>query len=252
MASLTLQFEDAVVKEYAVTEKATIGRLPDNTIVIDHPGISSHHACVFRAAEDFVIEDLQSTNGTFVNGTRITRSKLTHGDVVALGKHTLFFNQLADPATSQPQDAAAGVPQGETIFLDPQNHQRVLTVLRHAEDRAAAGDQAETAGPVGVLRVVAGTADRPEYELTGHTSLIGKGASTLIRLRGWFKPSVAVAVTRNRHGYVATKLRGKMVVNSQPVSGRHDLKNGDVLSVGGLTLEFRLKTTESEQHAGAA
>jgi pSer/pThr/pTyr-binding forkhead associated (FHA) protein len=251
MASLTLQFEDAVVKEYAVAEKATIGRLPDNAIVVDSPGVSSHHACVFRDAEDFVIEDLQSTNGTYVNGKRITRAKLTHGDVVALGKHTLFFNQLADAATSQPQDVAAGVQQGETVFLDPQNHQRVLTVLRHAEDRAA-GDQSEDLGPVGVLRVLAGNADRPEYELAGHTSLIGRSGSTLIRLRGWFKPSVAVAVTRNRQGYVATKLRGKMLVNSQPVSGRHDLKPGDVLSVGGLTLQFRLKNTESEQHAGAA
>jgi hypothetical protein len=76
---------------------------------------------------------------------------------VALSKHTFFFNQLADAATSQPPDAAAGIHQGETIFLDPHNHQRVLTVLRHAEDRAAAGDQAETAGPVGVLRVVSPT-----------------------------------------------------------------------------------------------
>jgi hypothetical protein len=187
-----------------------------------------------------------------VNGKRITSCKLAHGDVVAVGKHTLVFNQVADVTANQPQDAAASVPQGETIFLDPQNHLRALTILRHAEDRAAAGDQAEAFGPVGILRVVAGTADRPEYELTGHTSLIGKSPSTLIRLRGWFKPSVAVAVTRNRHGYVATKLRGRMLVNSQPVSGRHDLKSGDVLSVGGLTLEFRLKNTESEQHAGAA
>ena len=86
MASLTLQFEGAVVKEYAVTEKATIGRLPDNTIVIDNPGISSHHACVFRAGEDFVIEDLQSTNGTFVNGARVERAVLKTGDRLGVGK----------------------------------------------------------------------------------------------------------------------------------------------------------------------
>jgi hypothetical protein len=99
--------------------------------------------------------------------------------------------------------------------------------------------------------VLSGTTDCTEYELKGHTSLIGKSASTLIRLRGWFKPSVAVAVTRNRHGYVATRLRGKMLVNSLPVGGRYDLKSGDVLSVGGLRLEFRLKEAE-ERHAGAA
>jgi pSer/pThr/pTyr-binding forkhead associated (FHA) protein len=250
MASLTLQNENAVVKEYAVGETATIGRLTDNLIAIDSPGVSSHHAYIFRSANDFVIEDLQSTNGTFVNGKRIARCKLTHGDVVVVGKHTLVFNQLADAATAPSQEAVASAHQGETVFLDPQKHQRLLTLIQHGEDLAAAGEE-EAFGPVGVLRVLSGTTDCPEYELKGHTSLIGKGASTLIRLRGWFKPSVAVAVTRNRHGYVATRLRGKMLVNSEPVSGRCDLKSGDVLSVGGLTLEFRLKDAE-ERHAGAA
>jgi pSer/pThr/pTyr-binding forkhead associated (FHA) protein len=248
MATLALQNENGVVKEYAVGETATIGRLTDNLIAIDSPGVSSHHAYIFRSANDFVIEDLQSTNGTFVNGKRISRCKLANGDVVGVGKHTLVFNQLADAATSPSPEAVASAHQGETVFLDPQKHQRLLTLIQHGEE--AAGETGAF-GPVGILRVVSGTTDFPEYELTGHTSLIGKGASTLIRLRGWFKPSVAVAVTRNRHGYVATRLRSKLLVNSEPVSGRYDLKSGDVLSVGGLTLEFRLKDAE-ERHAGAA
>jgi pSer/pThr/pTyr-binding forkhead associated (FHA) protein len=249
MASLTLRNDDAVVKEYAVGENVTIGRLTDNVIAIDSPSVSSHHAYVFRSADDFMIEDLQSTNGTFVNGKRISRCKLAHGDVVGVGKHKLVFNQLAEAAASQSPEALASEHQGETVFLDPQKHQRLLTLIQHGEDRAAG--EAEAAGPVGVLRVVSGTTDRDEYELTGHTSLIGKNGSNLIRLRGWFKPGVAVAVTRNRHGYVATRLGGKMLVNSAPVSGRYDLKSGDVLSVGGLTLEFRLKDAE-ERRAGAA
>ena len=176
MASLTLQSENAVVKEYAVGETATIGRLTDNLIAIDSPGVSSHHAYIFRSANDFVIEDLQSTNGTFVNGKRISRCKLADGDVVGVGKHTLVFNQLADAAASQSQEPVASAHQGETVFLDPQKHQRLLTLIQHGEE-ASAGE-AEAFGPVGILRVVSGTTDCPEYELTGHTSLIGKGAST--------------------------------------------------------------------------
>jgi pSer/pThr/pTyr-binding forkhead associated (FHA) protein len=247
MASLTLKSEDAVVKEYAVGETATIGRLQDNLIVIDSPGVSSHHAYIFRSANDLVIEDLQSTNGTFVNGKRISRCKLADGDVVGVGKHTLVFNQLAAAGTSQSEDPVASAHQGETVFLDPQKHQRLLALIQHGEEAGEAG----AFGPVGILRVVSGTTDCAEYELTGHTSLIGKAGSNLIRLRGWFKPSVAVAVTRNRHGYVATRLRGKLFVNALPVGGRCDLKGGDVLSLGGLTLEFRLKVAE-ERHAGAA
>ena len=251
MASLTLQSEEGVGKEFAVGETATIGRLTDNLVAIDSPSVSSHHAYIFRSANDFVIEDLQSTNGTFVNGKRVSRCTLAHGDVVTVGKHTLVFNQLAPAAATPSPEALASAHQGETVFLDPQKHQRLLSLIQHSEDRASAGD-AETSGPVGVFRVLSGTADHPEYELKGHTSLIGKGPSNLIRLRGWFKPSVAVAVTRNHHGYVATRLRGKMLVNSAPVSGRFDLKSGDVLSVGGLTLEFRLKGEDEVRHAGAA
>jgi hypothetical protein len=91
-----------------------------------------------------------------------------------------------------------------------------------------------------VLRVLAGRAEQPEYRLDAHTSLIGKGQSSLIKLRGWFKPRVAVAITRNRHGYVATLLTADTLINSQPVKARHEMKDGDVLDVSGLLLEFRM------------
>src|SRR5712691_3495537 len=60
MAKLILQFEDQVVKEYPVGMMATIGRLSDNTVMIDNPAVSSHHACVFRDGGQFVVEDQRS------------------------------------------------------------------------------------------------------------------------------------------------------------------------------------------------
>jgi hypothetical protein len=95
---------------------------------------------------------------------------------------------------------------------------------------------------VGVLRVLAGRADETRYSLQAHTSVIGKGKSSLVRLRGWFKPRVAVVITRNRHGYVATLLRTDVLINSQSVSGRHELKHGDLLAVDDLVLEFNLES----------
>ena len=93
MAKLVLQFEDHVVKEYAVGMMATIGRLSENTVVIDSPAVSSHHACVVRDGDQFVVEDLQSTNGTFVNGMRVSRQALQYGDVVLVGKHQLLLDR---------------------------------------------------------------------------------------------------------------------------------------------------------------
>jgi len=242
MASLMLQLDNQAVKEYALGPMVTIGRLGDNTVVIDNPAVSSHHACVFRNADDFIVEDLQSTNGTFVNDTRVVRQMLQHGDVVSVGKHKLVFDRRAAGDTAGRGGETATSIEGETVFLSNQEHQRLLGVVMNAEARARAAVPAvETPARLGVLRVVDGQADRSEYLLEGHTSLIGRAKWTLVRLKGWFKPRVAVAITRHQHGYVATLLRGKLLINNQPMNGRHDLKDGDVLEVGGLTLAFHFK-----------
>ena len=90
-----LRLEESVVNEYNMGMMATIGRLSDNSVMIDNAAVSGHHACVFRDGDQFVVEDLQSTNGTFVNGTRVSRRTLQPGDVVMVGKHQLVLDQSA-------------------------------------------------------------------------------------------------------------------------------------------------------------
>lgn len=249
MPRLILQFEDWVLKECSVGPVATIGRLPDNTVIIDNPAVSGHHACVFREGDDYVVEDLQSTNGTFVNEKRVTRHTLQNGDVMLVGKHKLVFDQMGDGEPVVPDKAEPTIPSpGDTVFLDTKKHKALLAKLVDAQVQA---EKAPAAPPtanlpaaptrVGVLRVLAGRADKSEYSLNAHTSLVGKAEGSLVRLKGWFKPNVAVAITRDGQGYVAALLGGRPLINWQPQSGRHDLRDGDVLQVGGLTLEFRLK-----------
>jgi pSer/pThr/pTyr-binding forkhead associated (FHA) protein len=243
MASLTLQLENGGSREYALAGMITIGRQSDNGLIIDNPAVSSHHACVFLDRDEFIVEDLQSTNGTFVNDSRVVRQTLHHGDVLVVGRQKLTFDQGVSGDTARSESEVHGSTQGETVFVDKQEHQRLLNIVMNAEARARDTQEAATVpqGRLGTLRVVAGPADRPEYLLEGHTSLIGRATWTTIRLKGWFKPRVAVAITRNQQGYVATLLRGRMLVNDQPMNGRHDLKDGDVIRVGGLTLAFSLK-----------
>jgi pSer/pThr/pTyr-binding forkhead associated (FHA) protein len=92
---------------------------------------------------------------------------------------------------------------------------------------------------VGVLQVVAGRSDEVEYDLDAHTTLIGRSDDALIRLRGWFKPNVAVAIARGSDGYIVTPMGGRTLVNNEPLARRQSLKEGDVLNVSGLILEFR-------------
>ena len=96
MARLTLQLQDRVLKEYVIGSMATIGRQGDNTIVIDSPAVSSHHASLVNDGGLLAVEDLQSTNGTFVNGVRVSRKILKHGDVLQVGKHSLMLDQMSE------------------------------------------------------------------------------------------------------------------------------------------------------------
>jgi len=246
MPTLILQFEDRVLRECPVGLMTTIGRLPDNNIMIENPAVSSHHACVFRDGDQFVVEDLGSTNGTFVNQQRVTRQLLQNGDVLIVGKHKLVFDQLAGEEPVAPVEVDAGMTNlGDTVFLDTKKHKALLAQLTDARAKANGsagpvnGNGSAASGKVGMLRVLAGRSDQTEYKLDARTSVIGKSHVALVRLRGWFKPQVAVAIARNGHGYVATIVQGKALINSEPAVGRRDLTDGDVLRVSGLTLEFR-------------
>ena len=249
MPRLILQFEDLVLKEYAVGLSVTIGRLADNTVSIDNPAVSGRHACIFRDGDDFILEDLRSTNGTYVNEKPVTRHTLQNGDVVLVGKHKLVFDQMADGEAAVEDEAEVTLPNlGDTVYLNTVKHRALLAKLRAEAKDAAGAPPAATvvAAPsapakAGVLRVLAGRADQSEYTLAARTSLIGKSDTALVRLQGWFKPKVAVAIARNGEGYVATPLGGKTLINSQPLSERYSLKDGDVLQVSGLILEFRVK-----------
>lgn len=68
-------------------ERYTIGRLPDNDVRIDNPTVSGHHSLIINILNDSFLEDLNSTNGTYVNGKLIKKHALQHGDVVTVGKH---------------------------------------------------------------------------------------------------------------------------------------------------------------------
>jgi pSer/pThr/pTyr-binding forkhead associated (FHA) protein len=246
MARLVLKFDDRVIDEYGLGLMVTIGRTPDNVLTIDNPAVSSHHACVFRDGDNYVLEDLKSTNGTFVNEKRIERHTLQSGDVILVGKHTLLFDR---EGAGRPLDADGDEPTlanlGDTVYLDTDQHRKLLArLVAPREDSAASASNVAVAGPPltkpATLRVLAGRTDRAEYKLEGRTTLIGKADAALVRLQGWFKPAVAAAIARSNHNYVVTVIRGRTSINGHPLTGKRELKDGDVLKTGGVTLEFRV------------
>ncbi len=250
MPKLILKFEDRVLREYGVGASVTIGRLPDNVVVIDNPTVSSHHARLFKDDERFVIEDLSSTNGTYVNERLVARHTLHDGDVVLVGKHKLVFDERGTASAEEGMPALSGLQ--DTIYLDTEKHRALLAKLnqpkgpieRRVQPPPVVRAATANAGRVGVLRVLAGQAERTEYDLDARTSLIGKSEEALVRLHGWFQPKVAIAIARNHDGYVATIMGGKTLINSRHWTGRHHLKDGDTLEVSGLLMVFALKPVD--------
>jgi FHA domain len=259
MPKLVLLFEGRVLKETAVSHTAavTIGRLPDNTIVIDNSAVSSRHARIAREGPQFVVEDLESTNGTFVNGDKIVKRALRHGDTILVGKHKIFFDRMGEAEFEGADLPGRDMPDfGGTVILDADQQQRLLAAAqarmqaRTAAHKIAAPAPAEApAAPpppppkprvIGRLHVVSGRSDLSEYRLDASTTAIGSDHSALVRLHGWFKPRLALEIARMGESYVATPVAGRTLVNGQRLQGRRGLVHGDVLEVAGLELEFRL------------
>ncbi len=112
-------------------ERYTIGRLPDNDVRIDNPAVSGHHSLIINILNDSFLEDLNSTNGTYVNGKLIKKHALQHGDVITIGHHQLRF---ADQHTS---DVAQDEFEKTMVIPAAQQDANLLAQAEKAADVAA-------------------------------------------------------------------------------------------------------------------
>jgi pSer/pThr/pTyr-binding forkhead associated (FHA) protein len=240
MPKLLLKFNAAVIKEIPFDKASfSVGRKPDNDIVIDNPAISGHHCKIALEGGTYFVEDLDSTNGTYVNQKRVKKSGLHHNDVVSLAKHSLVFvEENPAPEPSKPTDAAP--PADATMMLTPQKQEELI-----AQSASAAK---EHNGKVGLLRVLQGVVAEPEYELKGMSTYIGKSDRVQVPIKGTglfgSAPEVAASIYRKPEGYILVAVAdGYPVVNGVSVNGSVPLKDGDVVDCGGTKMQFVLKET---------
>ena len=140
MARLILSLDNQVLAEYNMTkERYTIGRLPDNDVRIDNPAVSGHHSLIINILNDSFLEDLNSTNGTYVNGKLIKKHALQHGDVITIGHHQLRFSDQQVPEAEQDEfEKTMVIPTGQ------QNAEQLAKAEAAAERAAAAAVAAES------------------------------------------------------------------------------------------------------------
>ena len=151
MARLILSLDNQVLAEYNMTkERYTVGRLPDNDVRIDNPAVSGHHSLIINILNDSFLEDLNSTNGTYVNGKLIKKHALQHGDVITIGHHQLRFSDQQTTETEQDEfEKTMVIPAGQ------QNADQLAKAEAAAEAAAAAAAAASIEEPEAKRRDVA-------------------------------------------------------------------------------------------------
>ena len=239
MPKLLLKFNAAVIKEIPFDKDSlTVGRKPDNDIVIDNPAISGHHCRISVQGGTYFVEDLESTNGTFVNEKRIKKSGLHDNDVVGLAKHALVF--LEDAPKEPPPPPPAPEPAADaTMMISPQKQAEMLAA---SSSFSKTGEKERTAW----LRVLKGAVGPAEHELKGMSTYIGKSDRVQIVIKGsglfGSAPEVAASVHRKPEGYVLVAVTdGYPVVNGAKVSGSTVLKDGDLIECGATTMQFETR-----------
>jgi predicted component of type VI protein secretion system len=228
MAKLVLSMNGVVQGEYELNqERLTIGRKPDNDIPIDNLAVSGKHALVITILDDSFLEDLGSTNGSYVNGKLVKKHALKDGDVIAIGKHELKY--VNEHATADDDDFE------KTMIIKPGSASAAVAAAQAADkavESAAPAAAAAPAGggmPLGRLTVLNGPIAGKELELTKALITLGK-------------PGTQVAViSRRPQGYFLTHIEGNTfpVVNSEQIGAKaYQLKDSDLIELAGIKMEF--------------
>jgi hypothetical protein len=225
MAKLVLSRGGSIVFQCFVDrDRLSVGRDSHNHIVVDDASVSREHAAVIPVGNDHILEDLASANGTFVNGKRLRRRILQHGDVIELGS---FHLRYLNPKVASDVDLAqtmfiAGLPEAQVSGTDGP------PAMGGAPTRTSG--KARTHFPKGRVWMGAGPRAGEVIELTRVVTMFGRLGEQAV-------------VARRPLGYYLTLVDGKRLprVNGRAI-GREPclLRHGDVVEVGDERLEFTL------------
>lgn len=214
MPEIIVKLGDNIVHKYIFDKEImSVGRARDNDIVIENLSVSRNHARIRKEDDRFILTDLNSANGTYVNGVRVTRVEIVDEDVVTIGKHKLHF-------TNKPIVE-------EEVIGEAFGAERTMLV-----------DQVQVAE----LIVTKGKQKDQVFKITKYESFIGRASDNDIRLHDWFVSKKHAVIIRQGSNYFIKDLgswRGTMV-NGKNIRDC-ELKPGDEVQLGTTILGFRME-----------
>ncbi len=215
MPKMIVSIDGVVIKEVQLTkDRTSLGRRPYNDIVIDNLAVSGEHAVLQLAGNDVHLEDLNSTNGTYLNGKAVKKQLLHNGDTVEIGKYRIKYVSEATDANYEKT----------TVFKAGSAGAAAVSGMAASAAVQLSGSTANAA-----IKVLSGSAAGREVPLVKVVTTIGK-------------PGVAVAaITKRPHGFVVAHVEGAnrpslngAAIGAEPVA----LKNGDMLELAGTQMQF--------------
>jgi FHA domain len=217
MAKIIVSLDDKLIKVIPLNkDRMTLGRRPYNDIVVDNLAVSGEHAALQVIGQDYFIEDLNSTNGTYINEQKIKRQILKNGDVIEIGKYAIQYVQdgLATPT-------ALNVNTSENAFeafAEPSLGEKkpVFEQTKFAEAYVA-------------IKILSGVSTGKELPLMKIVTTIGKPGEAVI------------AITKRPNSYMVAHVEGAVRPSLNGVSFGIDavpLKNGDLFELAGIAMQF--------------
>jgi hypothetical protein len=239
VAKLVMKSTTGEIEEVPLTkETTTIGRKPSNDIHIDNLSVSGSHAQVITILEDSFLEDLGSTNGTYVNGKLIKKHALENGDKIILGKYQMFYENSSAHSDQDLEQTMiirpgeAGMPEEAGSKEIDKSVQKISAAI--ASEVASGKNQIDLSKSA-CLQLLSGANAGKELILKKALTTIGQ-------------PGVQVAaITRRPHGYFLIHVDGGPNNTVPKVAGNpigpnaHPLKDHDIIEVAGVKMEFYTK-----------
>jgi len=239
MAKIIIKFNNDVVDHVDIRQgDMKIGRKPGCEIFIDNLSVSGEHANIFTVGEDSFIQDLGSTNGTFISNKKITKHHLRNGDTIVIGKHSLIFLTESQRASNTPPDEFA-----KTVIINPSRtvEPKPVPPASHPpgsqpeaitlETKPKTPETQAARRRVGAIFVLSGLNSGKRIDLIKKVTNLGSGGKR------------AGSITQTLDGFIlapgqdeSPKLNGRPI----PMEGTK-IKNGDVIEVAGTRLQFYLK-----------
>lgn len=237
MAKLVLSMDSLVLKEIPLDkERISIGRKPHNDIQIDNLAISGDHAIITTLLNDSFLEDLDSTNGTMVNGKPIRRYALQPNDVIEMGKYRLKYivEPVAPPVVETDAEQVVVVWPGASASASKPFKFSGDTYLGYDISTSGLGGQPSALEdmPLGAIRLLDGPSAGKGMDLTKPKSTLGRTGVQVI------------AILRQPQGYLLQHVDGPNppLVNGKKLeSSNYVLKDKDLIEVAGTRMEFYMK-----------